>query len=237
MSILTYLHQNPGLHPEDSSTDRPSGAPVSGGRFIVLILFPVLYALYNEIIFSIFLRQGFSLHKLTFALLEGLFLYWLGQLHRRRLYGFLLQTLFAIIYSLVYGIQLTYYTLFETPFYLKSLGGAGAAMTGFFGVVISSILKVGPALLMIIACFLLWITLYRSWFLKVPYDETRGWRALLCMTAWMVITCSMVVLDYNGATSPSYMFLYEFAMRWRISPCWTPNPSSSSVCCPPRCWT
>ena len=183
---------------------------IGTGHRLFLILFPLLYALFNEIVFSIFLKQGFTIHKLTFALLEGFFLYWLGQLNRRRVRGFILQTIFAVIYSLVYGIQLTYYTLFETPFYLKSLGGAGAAMTGFFGVVISSILAVGPALLLIILCFLLWISFYRKYFLLVPYSENRGWKSLLCMTAWMVLALSMAVIDYNGATSPSYMFLYEF---------------------------
>ncbi|MCD8077058.1 MAG: LTA synthase family protein [Lachnospiraceae bacterium] len=175
-----------------------------------LILFPLLYVPLNEGIFSLFLNQGISIHKVTFSLLAGFFLYWFGQLTRNRRRAWLMQTLWAILYTMIYCVQVCYYTLFGTPFYLKSLSGAGDAMGDFFQVVIDTVLSTAPALLPMILLALLWLIVYRRVFLTEPYEERRAWRSLLLFTIWLCLTLGGGILDYNGATSASYMLLYDF---------------------------
>ncbi|MCD8330423.1 MAG: LTA synthase family protein [Lachnospiraceae bacterium] len=175
-----------------------------------LILFPLLYVPLNELIFSLFLNQGISIHKVTFSLLAGLFLYWFGQLTRDRRRAWRLQTIWTILYTVIYCVQVCYYTLFGTPFYLKSLSGAGDAMGDFFQVVIDTVLSTAPALLPMLLLFLLWVTIYRRMFLTEPYEERRAWRSLLVFTIWLCLSLGGGILDYNGATSASYMLLYDF---------------------------
>lgn len=175
-----------------------------------LILFPLLYVPLNECIFSLFLNQGGSIHKVTFSLLAGLFLYWFGQLTRNRRRAWRMQTLWVILYTIIYCVQVCYYTLFGTPFYLKSLSGAGDAMGDFFQVVVDTVISTAPALIPMILLFLLWVTFYRREFLTEPYEERRAWRSLLIFTIWLCLTLGGGILDYNGATSASYLLLYDF---------------------------
>ena len=171
---------------------------------------PLFYALWNELVFSLFLQQGFTIHKVLFSLLWGLFLYWMGQLNRDRAFAWRIQTIPAFVTSVIYCAQVSYYTLFETPFYLKSISGAGDTMTDFFSVVVDAVIAVAPAFLIMLAYFVLWTTLYRKVFLTVSYDADRGFRSVLVLTAGIIVTLAAGILDYHGAASPSYMMLYEF---------------------------
>ena len=149
---------------------------------------PLFYALWNELVFSLFLQQGFTIHKVLFSLLWGLFLYWMGQLNRDRAFAWRIQTIPAFVTSVIYCAQVSYYTLFETPFYLKSISGAGDTMTDFFSVVVDAVIAVAPAFLIMLAYFVLWTTLYRKVFLTVSYDADRGFRSVLVLTAGIIVT-------------------------------------------------
>ena len=179
-------------------------------RKAFLFSVPLLYCLWNELIFSLFLKQGFTYHKITFAVTWGLFLYWIGQIPKDRAMAWRLQTIPAAFGTIIYCAQVSYYTLFETPFYLKSISGAGDTMTDFFSVVVDAVIAVAPAFLLLLSYFVLWCTLYRMCFLTVSYDEKRGWYSLTAFTAAVCISFTGAILDYHGAISPSYMMLYEF---------------------------
>ncbi len=179
-------------------------------RKYFLLFIPLFYNLWNELIFSLFLKQGFTIHKILFSLTWGLFLYWIGQIPKDRPMAWRLQTIPAAFGTIIYCAQVSYYTLFETPFYLKSISGAGDTMTDFFSVVVDAVIAVAPAFLLLLAWFILWCTWYRMQFIAVPYDEQRGWRSLVVFTGAVCITFTGAILDYHGAISPSYMMLYEF---------------------------
>lgn len=176
----------------------------------VLLFFPLCYGIWNETVFTIFLSQGFSIHKVLFSSLCGLLLYWIGQMGHDRYMAWRLQTLPAALITLIYCAQVSYYTLFETPFYIKSISGAGDTMSDFFSVVVDAVIAVAPAVLLLLIWFILWCTVYRSAFIREPWNERRSWRALIAFTAGTCITLSAAILDYQGGISPSYMMLYEF---------------------------
>ncbi len=176
----------------------------------LLFFTPLFYCLWAEIIFSVFLKQGFTVHKLLFSLTWGLFMYWLGQITKNRALAWRIQTVPAGFCTAIYCAQVAYYTLFETPFYLRSISGAGETMSDFFGVAVDAVRNVAPAFALILAGFIFWVTIYRKTFVKVPYSRKRSWGSVIAMTAALCITFSAALLDYTGAVSPSYMLLYEF---------------------------
>ena len=175
-----------------------------------LILFPLCCGLWNELIFSLYLKQGFTIHKVLFSLFWGSLIYWTGQLNRDRALAWRLQTLVVGATSIIYCAQVAYYTLFETPFYLRSISGAGDTMSDFFSVVVNAVIAVAPAFAMLLSYFILWVTVYRKAFGSVPYSEQRSFRSSMAATGAVVITLTAGLLDYHGAVSPSYMMLYEF---------------------------
>lgn len=206
-----HTHRRPGLprsRYERIMTDILNFLKDKTKRFLFFV--PLFYCLWAEIIFSVFLNQGFTIHKLLFSLTWGLFMYWLGQIPKNRALAWRIQTVPAGFCTAIYCAQISYYTLFETPFYLRSISGAGETMTDFFGVVVDAILNVAPAFAMILAGFIFWVTVYRKRFTAVPYGKKRSWGSVITMTAAICVTFSAALLDYSGAVSPSYMLLYEF---------------------------
>ena len=179
-------------------------------KYWFLILYPLTFGLFDEILFSLYLKQGFTIHKVLFSLFWGIMIYWLGQLNRDRAMSWRIQTIAAAATSLIYGAQIAYYTLFETPFYLRSISGAGDTMTDFMSVVIDAVLAVGPALLLLCAHLGIWLTLYRKAFAELPYSEARSFRSTYALTGAIILSLGGGILDYHGAVSPSYMLLYEF---------------------------
>ena len=91
-------------------------------------LFMVGYLLWDELVLSVTMDLGFTLAKCLLALCGGALLHALGALPQRKTAAFGLQSAACICVSVLYVSQSIYFSIFHTPYYLKSLLGLGKAL-------------------------------------------------------------------------------------------------------------
>ncbi len=176
---------------------------------LLYYIFIVGYSLFNEIIFSVSIGAGFSVYKVLFSVAIGLFLLAIGSLVNNKKIAFSIQAVFAVILNLVYISQLIYYSIFGTPYFVASLGGASKAFE-FVEVALNALSIYWISYIIMLAQMVLLFTVYRKSFLKKSYI---GVNKIIFSSVFLVVCgFSIVVPTYftNGLNSPRYLLLNEF---------------------------
>ena len=171
-------------------------------------LFMVGYLLWDELILSVTMDLGFTLAKCLLALCGGALLHALGALPQRKTAAFGLQSAACICVSVLYVSQSIYFSIFHTPYYLKSLLGLGKALE-FSDVALRAAAKNAGMLTVFAVQLLLMFTVYRKWFWQRVQRPPCAFSLLTAI--WMcTLALCLSLSDGREPVSPRMQLLQSF---------------------------
>lgn len=166
------------------------------------------YVLWDEIALSLSLGIRFSVLKLFIALGTGALLCTIGTLCPGRKLAYGVQSAVCTCVSLLYLSQGLYWSIFQTPYYLKSVAGLGKAMA--FADIVLSAATTHPVLLVLFAAQLIVLfTGYRTWFLARNHRLFRVPGALAAVWLYALALC-LALSDGQGTASPRAQLVNGF---------------------------
>ncbi len=172
-------------------------------------LFMLSYSLFSEIIFSLSINAGFSVYKFLFSFSIGLFLLFIGAIIPNKKLAFVLQSVFSVIFNIIYISQLIYYTIFGTPYFIASLGGAGDAFE-FVDVAINALGTHWWAYILMLLQIVVLFTLYRVQFLKVSFERIHKIVVSSVFALFAILSIVIPSFFTSGLNSPRYLLFNEF---------------------------
>lgn len=171
-------------------------------------LFMVGYVLWDELVLSVTMDLGFTLAKCLLALCGGALLHALGALPQRKTAAFGLQSAACICVSVLYVSQSIYFSIFHTPYYLKSLLGLGKALE-FSDVALRAAAKNAGMLTAFAVQLLLMFTVYRKWFWQRVQRPPCAFSLLTAI--WMcTLALCLSLSDGREPVSPRMQLLQSF---------------------------
>lgn len=173
------------------------------------ISFPLVYLIYNEIIFSVFNTNTVTGYTVLNSVITGLLVLFLASLGKKGPH-FIVEAVCLCLITGVYLSQFIYYQIFQMLYVVNSIQGAGNAIGQFYSALFLAVRQNLLPILFIILPAVYLFTIQRKIFKKisVPHKNIYGFGGLFALFA--AVNVIAVTLDTAGAMNPRMLFYNTF---------------------------